>query len=212
MYADRADAGEQLADHLIERGIEADIVLGIPRGGLPVASVVADRLGLPLDVVVAKKIAHPENPEYAVGAVTADGVSWYDDEVLAQLGLDADDLEDERDQAIAKAAEKLADFRGEREQPELAGRHVLVVDDGIATGATMRACVRTVDAAGAARVTAAVPVAPPTAVPDLEVDADEVIALETPERFRAVGQFYQTFEQVATEEALRYLEDTPSVH
>jgi predicted phosphoribosyltransferase len=207
MFTDRADAGDRLADELEARDLDPDIVLGIPRGGLPVADAVAERLGVPLDVVVAKKIALPSNPEYAVGAVTADGVAWHDEEVMRQLGLDEDDLEAERERARQRAEEKHDAFLDGRIPPELEGKHVLIVDDGAATGATMRACIRTADAAGAERVTAAVPVASPTTVPELEMEADEVIALETPERFRAVGQFYQAFGQVPTEKAVEYLEE-----
>ncbi|ELZ36536.1 phosphoribosyltransferase [Halorubrum saccharovorum DSM 1137] len=206
MFTDRADAGEQLASMLEERGVDADIVLGIPRGGLPAAAAVAERLGVPLDVIVAKKIAHPGNPEYAVGAVTADDVAWYDDEPLRQLGLDEDELDDERERARQRAEEKLDGFQDGRPPVDLEGKHVLIVDDGVATGATMRSCVRTAKDGGASRVTVAVPVAPSTRVPELEREADAVITLRAPERFTAVGRFHQTFDQVSTEEAVEYLE------
>lgn len=206
MFTDRTDAGERLADELESRGVDPDIVLGIPRGGLPAAAAVAGRLGRPLNVVVAKKIALPSNPEYAVGAVTAEGAAWYETDILGQLGLEESDLEDEREQARRRAEEKRDAFLDGLSPPELEGRHVLIVDDGVATGATMRACIRTANAAGADRVTVAVPVASPTTVPELEQEADEVIVLETPERFRAVGQFYQSFDQVPTEKAVEYLE------
>lgn len=208
MFTDRADAGQRLADELEARGVEADIVLTIPRGGVPVAKPIAERLDAPLDIIVAKKIALPSNPEYAVGAVTPDGAAWYDSDTLDRLDLSESDLRTEEERARDRAAEKRDAFLDEREPADLDGRHVLLVDDGIATGATMQACIRTAKTAGASRVTVAVPVASPTTVPELE--ADEVIALETPERFRAVGQFFQRFDQVSSEEAVRYLERAPT--
>lgn len=208
MFTDRTAAGEELAAELDSRGIDADLVVGVPRGGLPVADPVANRLGVPLDIVVAKKIALPPNQEYAVGAVSADGDAWYDDETIEELNVDEDRLEDEYEKARLRAAEKRDAFRDGRSPPDIEGAHVVIVDDGIATGATMRACIRSLQSAGAARVTVAVPVASPTTVPALELEADEVIALYTPERFRAVGQFYDDFEQVSTTDAVRYLQST----
>ena len=210
MFTDRTEAGERLADELEDRDLDPDIVLGIPRGGLPPAAAVAKRLGVPLDIVVAKKIALPSNPEYAVGAVTADDVAWYDEDVIRQYELDEETLKNAREQARQRAEEKQDAFLDDRTPPALEDKHTLIVDDGVATGATMRACIRTASAAGANRVTVAVPVASPTTVPKLEAEADEVIALETPERFRAVGQFYQSFDQVPTERAVEYLKEARS--
>jgi predicted phosphoribosyltransferase len=207
MFADRADAGEQLADELASRSVDPDVVLGVPRGGLPVADAVAERLGASLDIVVAKKIALPHNQEYAVGAVTADGEAWYDEDIIQQLGIDESELTDQEMQARRRAIEKRDAFRDGRPAREIAGKRVVVVDDGIATGATMRACVRSVVDAGADEVIVAVPVASPTSVPELQLEADEVIALQTPERFRAVGQYYGAFDQVSTAEAVEYLEE-----
>lgn len=207
MFTDRADAGEQLADELQRRGIEADLVLGVPRGGLPVAKPVADRLGAPLDVVVAKKISLPDNQEYAIGAVTAEGKAWYDTSVIERLGVDEPQLDVQEQTARERAREKEAAFRDGRPAPEIEGKRVIVVDDGIATGATMRACVRALVEAGASRVVVAVPVASPTSATELELDADAVVALQTPERFRAVGQFYRDFGQVSTAEAVAYLDE-----
>lgn len=209
MFTDRTEAGERLADELARRGVAADVVLGIPRGGLPVAHAVAERLGAPLDVIVAKKIALPNNPEYAVGAVTADGDAWYHDGVLDQLGVAKAELDAERERARLRAVEKRKAFRDDGETSDVTGKRVVVVDDGIATGATMRACVRELVANDAKHVTVAVPVAAPTSVPELEMEADDVVALHTPERFRAVGQFYQSFDQISTEEAVSYFEEVP---
>jgi predicted phosphoribosyltransferase len=206
MFTDRTDAGERLAAELDSRAIEADVVLGVPRGGLPVAGAVAERLGAPLDVVVAKKIALPHNQEYAVGAVTPEGEAWYDEATIRQLGVDESELAAREAAARERAAEKRDAFWDGREPVDVSGKRVVVVDDGVATGATMRACVRALVDAGAERVTVAVPVASPTSVPELQVEADEVVALRTPERFRAVGQFYDSFDQLSTAEAVEYLE------
>jgi predicted phosphoribosyltransferase len=211
MFADRTDAGEQLADELAARSIAADVVLGIPRGGLPVADAVAERLGVPLDVVVAKKIALPHNQEYAVGAVTAEGDAWYDEDTVRQLGIDESELAEQEAKARERADEKRAAFRNDCPPREVAGKRVVIVDDGIATGATMRACVRSVVDAGAEQVVVAVPVASPTSVPELQLEADDVIALQTPDRFRAVGQFYGSFDQISDAEAVEYVEESAAV-
>ncbi|MFB6309116.1 MAG: phosphoribosyltransferase [Haloarculaceae archaeon] len=205
MFRDRADAGQQLADVLEERGIEADLVLAIPRGALPVARPVADRLGAPLDVVVARKIGAPTNPELALGAVADDGTAWLNDDLIERLGVADDYLRQTRAGERANAKEKFDRYRGERGPLDVTGKRVVVVDDGVATGATMRACLLRVRAGDPARVVAAVPVGPPDTLADLRSVADEVIAVETPENFRAVGRHYERFDQVTDEQARTYL-------
>ena len=206
MFSDRTDAGRRLAERLRERGVAADIVLAIPRGGLPVGRVVADALGLPLDVVASRKLSAPGNPELAVGAVAADGTVWLNDPFVAQLGLDRTGLEDAIDRERAAAREKVERYRGDRPPLDLRGRTALVVDDGVATGATTIACLRQVRDAGAARVVLGVPVGPPDAVARLEQEADEVVCVATPADFGAVGRFYDSFTQVSDEEAMGYLD------
>ncbi|KPV39119.1 phosphoribosyltransferase [Thiohalorhabdus denitrificans] len=205
MFQDRKKAGERLAALLQERGIRGDIVLAVPRGGLPVGRAVADALGLPLDIVVARKMGAPGNPELAVGAVASDGSVWRNESLIRQLGVDEAYLEEARRREAANAREKFDRYRGGRPDPDLKGRTVLIVDDGVATGATTVACIRQAYSRGAARVVLAVPVAPPESVRRLEGEADEVVAVETPEWFMAVGQFYAEFGQVSDEEAMRYL-------
>ncbi|MFB6206830.1 MAG: phosphoribosyltransferase [Haloglomus sp.] len=205
MFQDRADAGEQLADRLEERGVEADVVLGIPRGALPVARPVADRLDAALDIIAAKKMGMPGNSEFAVGAAAADGSAWIDDELVERYGIDEEYLEAERERAAETAREKLETYRGDRPEPDLEGKRVVVVDDGVATGATARACLRQIRAADAARVVLAVPVGPPASLSELEPEADKVVAVEEPASFTAVGAFYRDFGQVTDEEARQYL-------
>ena len=157
-------------------------------------------------MVVARKLPAPGNPELAVGAVAADGTVWLNDGYVADLGVDESYVEQATEREREAAARKLARYRGDRPAPDLAGKVVAVVDDGLATGATVRACVRQVRDAGAARVVVAVPVGPPDTVERLREEADEVVCVETPPHFGAVGQFYESFPQVSDEEAMGYLE------
>lgn len=206
LFTDRIDAGKQLGNELRNREIEADLVLAIPRGGLPLGRAVADALDAPLDVVIAKKIGAPGNPEYAIGAVAADGSAWRSESALR--GMDGSDtyFEQER-QAVAEAVrEKTRQYRSDRSPPELSGKSVVVVDDGVATGATVRACLMQIDESDPEEVILAIPVGPPDTIEQLRKLADTVVCLETPARFRGVGQFYQRFDQVSDDEAMTYLE------
>jgi predicted phosphoribosyltransferase len=205
MFADRTDAGDRLAARLVEEGIDADRVLAIPRGGLPVGRAIADRFGVPLDVVVAAKIGAPGNPELAVGAVAGDGSVWTNERLVSRLAVDDASLASGRAQAQAKAAEKLRTYRRGEPLPSLDGERVVVADDGLATGATALACLRQVQAAGAEAVTLAVPVAAPESVQRVEDEGVRVVAIERPARFGAVGQYYDDFRQIRDTEALAYL-------
>lgn len=206
-FADRTDAGRRLADRLVERGVEADVVLAIPRGGLPVGREVSDALGAPLDIVVASKIGAPHNPELAIGAVSSDGTAWLDEGTIANLGVDEAYVEREREREVEAARQKAERYRGDRPEPDLAGKVVVVVDDGVATGSTATAALRLVRALGARRVVLAVPVGAPDTIESLRSEADDVVCVSTPERFGAVGRFYDRFDQVTDEEAMGYLAD-----
>ncbi|QLK26994.1 phosphoribosyltransferase [Natrinema zhouii] len=205
MFNDRTDAGERLAAELEQRDLAVDIVLGIPRGALPVARPVADALEADLDVVVARKMGAPHNPEVALGAVASDGSVWENDDLIDRLDASEEYLEEIRAEEAENAREKADRYRDTDGLPDLQGKRVLIVDDGVATGATATACLRQVQETGAKWVGLAVPVGSPRAVDDLEREADEVIALQTPADFRAVGQYYRTFGQVSDEEAIEYL-------
>jgi predicted phosphoribosyltransferase len=206
MFHNRTEAGVELAALLRERGIDADVVLAVPRGGLPVGRAVADALGVPLDVVAARKLGAPANPELAIGAVAADGTVWINDGIVDSLGVSDDYIERKRNEEAAVAADKLDRYRRGRPPLDLAGKRVLVVDDGVATGATTTACLRQVRAAGAAETLLAVPVAPPETVSRLREEADAVYCVETPAFFGAVGSFYRDFGQVSDREAIGYLD------
>ncbi|MFB1065346.1 phosphoribosyltransferase [Natrinema sp. H-ect4] len=205
MFDDRTDAGERLAAELERRDLAVDVVLGIPRGALPVAQPVADALEADLDVVVARKMGAPQNPEVALGAVASDGSVWENDDLIDRLDVSEAYLAEIRAEEADNAREKADRYRDTDGLPDLQGKRVLIVDDGVATGATATACLRRVQETGAEWVGVAVPVGSPRAIDDLEREADAVIAIQTPADFRAVGQYYRTFGQVSDEEALEYL-------
>jgi predicted phosphoribosyltransferase len=206
MFADRAAAGAELAEALVDAGVSPDLVLAVPRGGLPVGRAVADRFDAPLDVVVAVKVGAPGNPELAVGAAAADGSVWRNESLVARLDVSEAYLAETEADATATAREKVESYRGGDPLPDLTGRTVAVVDDGVATGATLRACLRQVRAAGATRVVVAVPVGPPDTLSALEREADAVVAVERPPTLGAVGSHYRDFRQVPDVEARSYLD------
>ncbi len=206
LYRDRVDAGARLARELEEYRGERPVVLGIPRGGVPVAAEVARRLGGELDVMVARKLGAPGHEELAIGAVTADGARYLNSEILQAVGVDDRYLEQITARQTAEAAKREARFRGPHGPLELHGRTVILVDDGLATGATMRAAARAVRARGPARLIIAVPVGAREAVAALAEDADRVVCPAQPEPFIAIGLHYEDFDQVGDEEVLALLE------
>lgn len=195
MFRNRVEAGERLALRLAEYEGRDAVVLGIPRGGVVVAAKVAEKLGLPLDIVATAKVGAPGNPEYAAGAVAADG------EVLANErgGFSAEQTRAIAGPALEKVQREIARFREGRPALALSGRTVIVVDDGIATGLTARAAVEYVRRQGPLRIVLAVPVIAPEAFRALAPLVDALIVEETPSSFWAVGEFYQVFGQ--TEDA-----------
>jgi putative phosphoribosyl transferase len=204
-FHDRTDAGKQLAQ-LLDRLRDADaVVLGLPRGGVPVAYEVAHALDLPLDVVIVRKLGVPWHEELAMGAI-GDGARVVDDETVASLGVTADQLDAVERREQIELAERARRFRLDRGPLEIRGKIAIVVDDGVATGATARAACQVVRAAGAARIILAVPVAPPDWQPQPGVDADELVCIERPSPFFAVGQWYENFAQTSDEQVVELLE------
>lgn len=197
-YDDREHAGRVLAGYLPTAQLTDPVVLGLVRGGVPVAAEVARALGAPLRVCVARKIGAPGQPELAVGAVTAEGPADLDERMLRSFGLDRDGMRGSVEAERAEAQRRERRFGGGGSE-SLRGRHAVLVDDGLATGATARAAVRMLRAAGAARVLLAVPVGAGDAVAALRADADEVVCVLQPVAFAAVGQWYRDFG--ATEDA-----------
>ncbi|MEW6458782.1 MAG: phosphoribosyltransferase family protein [Bacillota bacterium] len=206
MFRDRVDAGRRLAARLAEEDLSGGLVLGIPRGGVVVAAAVAAELALPLDIIVPRKIGAPRNPELAVGAVTQDGTVIYNDRLLQRLMLRADDLEGQVQQEIKEIERRMTLYRGSRVPPELAGRTVILIDDGIATGYTVLAALRSLRRAGPQRIILAVPVAPPETLERLKPEVDRIVCLEAPEDFYAVGQFYLHFDQNSDQEVIDLLQ------
>ncbi|MCX4801453.1 phosphoribosyltransferase [Streptomyces sp. NBC_01214] len=202
LFTHRAEAGERLAEALRYLKAEHPVVLGLPRGGVPVAYRVARALGAPLDVIVVRKLGVPYHRELGFGAIGEGGVRVLSEDIVRGSRLGPQDIEAVERAETAELARQATRFRGDRPRVPLEGRTVIVVDDGIATGATAVAACEVVRAQGAARVVLAVPVAPPDAVTRLGTAADEVVCLATPHAFRAVGEWYQDFSQTPDEEVV----------
>jgi predicted phosphoribosyltransferase len=204
-FADRADAGRQLAAKLAGR-FDDPVVLGLPRGGVAVAYEVARALDAPLDVVVARKLGAPYQPELAIGAIAA-GASVLRHDIIEALGITEDEIARITERERARAAELERRFRHGRTPVDLAGRTAIVVDDGLATGATATAAVRSVRAERPARVVLAVPVGAPESVRDLAGEADDVVTVAQPDDFRAVGLHYASFSQLSDDEVEAMLDE-----
>jgi predicted phosphoribosyltransferase len=202
-FADRVEGGRALGAALAGYAGRADVVvLGLPRGGVPVAAEVARALGAPLDALLVRKLGAPGQPELAVGAIAEDGVTLVNEDILASLGLDRSAI----DRAIAverpELERRLGAYRSGRPGVEVAGRTAILVDDGLATGASMEAACRTLAARGVARLVVAVPVAAAEACQRLRAFADEVVAVAVPTPFWAVGAWYRDFSQTTDEEVV----------
>ncbi len=210
MFRDRRHAGAVLGE-LVRAHVSPDggrvVVLGIPRGGVVVAAEVARALGAELDLAVPRKLRAPHNPELAVGAVAEDGSVYVDERVASSLRVSSDYLQQEVAQQLEEIRRRVQAYRQGRPPVELAGRTVVLVDDGIATGSTMIAAVRSARRRAAGRVVVAVPVAPPEAVRRLREEGCEVLCVREDPLFVAVGQFYEDFTQVSDAEVRGLLEE-----
>lgn len=206
MFLDRVDAGRKLAAALIDlRDQPAFVVLGIPRGGVLVAREVARVLNAPLDIVLTHKLGAPHNPELAIGAVSEDGAVFLDDEAHQRRWLPAHYLDAEIDRQRQEMARRAELYRRGRARLPVIDQTVIVIDDGVATGSTLVAALRSARAAGAAQLIAAVPVGPAEVSAYLQREADRVIVLTAPIDFMAVSSFYRRFDQVADEEVIAAL-------
>jgi len=204
LLRNRVEAGKQLAKAL-KTASENAIVLAVPRGGVVVGYEVAKALGVPLDVIVTKKIGAPDNPELAIGAVAEDGTFILDDDLVDRLFIPKDYIKEEVERQRREIQRRLLRYRGDVSYPSLKNREVIVVDDGVATGSTLKAALRLLRNKGAKAVTVAVPVGPPDTIRELEKVADRVVVLQTPEPFYAIGQFYVDFSQTSDEEVTQLL-------
>ena len=204
LLKNRVEAGKQLAQAL-KTASENAIVLAVPRGGVIVGYEVAKALGIPLDVSVTKKIGAPDNPELAIGAVAEDGTFILDEDLARRLFVPEEYISEEVERMRQEIQRRLVRYRGNVPYPSLKNREVIVVDDGVATGSTLKAALRLVRSKGAKTVTVAVPVGPSNTIKELEKLADRVVCLLTPEPFYAIGQFYVDFAQTSDEEVTRLL-------
>ncbi|HEY9477028.1 MAG TPA: phosphoribosyltransferase [Microbacteriaceae bacterium] len=204
LFRNREEAGRRLAERLEHLRGHDLVVLGLPRGGVPVAYQVAAALDTPLDVVVIRKLGAPFNSEFAIGAI-GEGTRVVDERTLRQLGITDGQLAAIEDRERAELDRRILRFRGPEGRIEVAGREAVIVDDGIATGSTALAACRVVRALGAARIILAVPVAPPDWMDAFEDAADEYVCLETPAHFLAVGQWYSDFAQTTDDEVVELL-------
>ncbi len=205
LFKDRHEAGNLLARRLNQKQLRADLVLGIPRGGVVVADKVALAMNLPLDVIVTRKVGAPGNPELAVGAVTSEGHALWNETLLRQLSLTPEDLSEEVREARWDIDERISRYRAGRVGRAVEGKQVILVDDGIATGFTVKAALSSLREAGAAATTLAVPVAPEDTLDDLRPEVDHLVCLSSPEPFWAVSAFYSSFAQVSSREVVNIL-------
>ncbi len=200
-FANRTEAGRLLAEKLVQyAGRDDVIVLGLPRGGVPVAYEVAKRLGAPLDVFIVRKLGVPGFEELAAGAIASGGVRVLNEDVMRAIPHADESIEAVTARETAELERREHEYRDGRPAPELRDRVVILTDDGLATGASMRAAVKGLRQSGAAKIVVAVPVGPPDTCREIEQEADETICLSTPEFFQAVGQYYENFSQTSDDD------------
>lgn len=203
MFKDRHEAAMLLAKKLEKYKNKNGIVLAVPRGGVPIGYYIAKELDLPLEIILSKKIGHPQNPEYAIGSVSLQGTIINDN----IMGVSKEYLEKEGERILKGLKEKFKLFMGHRKPIDLKDKIVIVVDDGIATGNTILATLEMLKKSDPKQIIIAVPVSPPDTARKLSKLVDEFICLLTPEDFMAIGQFYRNFSQVSDEEVIKFLDD-----
>jgi len=212
-FPNRTEAGRLLAEKLEKyAGRDDVIVLGLPRGGVPVAYEVAKRLGAPLDVFIVRKLGVPGFEELAAGAIASGGVRVLNEDVVRAIPHSEEAIEAVTTRETAELERREQIYREGRPAPELRNRVVILVDDGLATGATMRAAVKALRQSSAAKIIVAVPVGPPDTCREIEEQADETICLSTPAFFQAVGQYYDDFSQTSDEDVRELLSQAAQNH
>lgn len=207
MFKDRYEAAMLLVKKLEKYKNKNGIILAVPRGGIPIGYYIAKELDLPLEIILSKKIGHPQNPEYAIGSVSLHGKIINDD--LTNVSMDYINTESER--ILIGLKEKFKLYMGNRKATDLKDKTVIIVDDGIATGNTILATLEMIKKSKPKEIIIAVPVAPPTTAKKLSMLVDELICLYTPEDFMGVGQFYESFSQVTDDEVIKFLDDASKI-
>lgn len=208
IFKDRQDAGIQLAKSLIKYKNQPNtIVIGLPRGGVVVAYEVAKALNLPLDVTCPRKIGAPSNPEFAIGAITETGQGIFNERVIQQLQISQTYLKETVENEKAEAQKRLKKFRGNMASRNFKDKVVIIIDDGLATGSTMKAAILSMHASGTAQIIVGIPVSPPDTLNEIRSMVDNVVCLDTPPFFQAVAQFYQTFDQTSDSEVIELLKE-----
>jgi len=205
-FRDRHDAGRRLAAELPAHRDEDPVVIGLPRGGVPVAEEIAAALDAPLEVLAVRKLGAPHNPEYGIGAIAEGGIRVFDSEALAVLGINGGVLDSIVSRETEELRRRVAAYRGERPLIDLRGRTAIVVDDGVATGVTDTAALRAVRRLRPRRLVLAVPVCAPDSALRLREEADEVVCLSEPPLLYGVGQWYRDFSQVSDAEVIATLD------
>ena len=212
-FADRLDAGQQLAAQLASYADRADVlVLGLPRGGVPIAYEIAKALHLPLDICLVRKLGVPKQPELAMGAIASGGIMVLNQEVLRSFHIPDSVVQEVAAVEQQELERREQVYRGDRPMPEVSDRTVILADDGIATGSTLRAAVAILREQEPERIVVAVPVAPPASCEQLKTVVDELICLVTPDRLYSIGQWYQDFSQTTDAEVCQLLEQAGSLN
>jgi predicted phosphoribosyltransferase len=208
VYKDRLHAGEKLAERLQGYTQEKPVLLAVPRGGIIVAKPVADRLDLPIYVLITRKIGHPKNPEVAIGALMPDGSAILDDSLIQQTHVSENEIEQIIREEASELDRRMELYAPGRSMPDVKNKTAMIIDDGIATGYTLKAAVKWLKTLQPRRIVVAVPVGPPDVAAELATLADEVICLLQPDPFWAVGLFFEQFPQSGDEEVLSILRET----
>jgi len=205
-FQDRHHAGQLLSAKLEKYKNDSNaVVIGLPRGGVVTAFEVASKLGKPLDIVYPRKIGAPFNPELAIGAITESGEGLLNKDIVKQLGISPDYIKRTIEREKQVAQQRLKNYRKDHEKISLKNKDVIIVDDGLATGATMKAAIKSAKAEGAAKIIVAVPVSPPDTFEEIKDMVDEIVVIMTPSNFSAVGQFYENFSQTEDQEVVELL-------
>ena len=206
IFSNRVEAGRKLASELVDfLGNISAIVFAIPRGGVVVGYEVAHKLKAPLDIIIPRKIGAPSNPELAIGAVTEDGTAILDEKLVGYLNVPRKYSEEESDRQRKEIDRRLKTYRGDVPYPDLTNHIVIIVDDGVATGSTIKAALASLRRRKVKQVVIAVPVGSAETIKELEEKADRVVCLFAPAEFYAIGQFYQNFDQITDEEVIGLL-------